>query len=476
MFCFSDDPECVPQDNLVLRSTIEPIPLNSIYIKLGDTGSEFTKRFMVSLAMIANRQLALFQNLHTQLERDKETFYARFREATGLDWKESSDAQKEHHIENHSALVSKIGAVEAIIRTLREMDVPPDMSRYRPTSRTRTAFAAAFEERRTGLMRVISEIEKLIGMHSIKNNIAAIIVQYVYDPASAGQNHLNIALGGPPGTGKSTIALMLMKVYYNLGVLPKPVPPDALAKRNGGDLVSAFEGGTAGKTNQFMTDILGSVGFLDEAYSLAARHDGRASYGKIAIDTIVSALDVYMGITCLIVAGYARELEESFFKANIGMPRRFPMRWETEEFTGEQLYCILVTMLADRNVAFTPEGCSSAMSLIQRAHELGIFRRSNAGGIKTVVDLCIRTDTVMQYHQGGGTDPLTGAVERHIQPSVFRNALALYIQSMLHKDAVFYETDPAKAASKRSQEGIDPSEGDVMMEDPAPRRLRRKRQ
>lgn len=458
LFCFSDEYQCKPASATILRSNIDPIPLRNIRDNLDDPKSSFSRRFMVSLATITDRQLRLFTRLAAQLENEKTIFAQRFHKSTGVKWTDATDTQKDRHSESHAALVAKASAMNSVVGTLSAIDAP-DPSRL-DNIRMRSPFGQAFEDRRLGLINVIDAIDNLIGLQTVKDNIGAIIVQFVYEPTSTGKDHLNIALGGPPGTGKSTVALMLMQVFYNLGVLPKPVAPDALVKKNGGDLVAAFEGGTAGKTNQFMTDIIGSVGFLDEAYSLAARSGDRVSYGKVAIDTIVSMLDAYIGAICLVVAGYARDLEDSFFKANVGMTRRFPMRWETEAFTPEQLTCILSNTLSERNAALTAEACRSATSIINHAHSLGVFTFSNAGGIKTIVDLCIRMDAVVRYHKNNAdTDTdmdMDDPDERRITSNVFRNAMAVYIRSAMHKKVLFFETDPEEAARKQACEGCDP--------------------
>jgi len=445
---------------------VDPIPLGNIRDRLADDSSQFSAKFKSSLARILLIQLRKFEEMKDQLDNEEERFLRDFHIATGVPWDKASDVQKDRYTENHALLVAKKRAVDSVVEDIRTIN-PPDQKRPPKSGmslRKGDVFDRVAEERRNSLADILERMDNLTGLDNIKNAIAGIVVQYVYEPESVGQDHLNIALGGPPGTGKTTVALLIMQIFYNLGVLPKPVAPDALAKSSGGDLISGFEGGTPGKTSQFMTRLIGSVGFLDEAYSLAAGDSQRLSYGRMAIDTIVSMLDAYVGMVCLIVAGYARELETSFFSANIGMPRRFPWRWETAEFSHEQLWCILTDMLADRKAMFNTECCTAAKSLIKRAHELGVFRTSNAGGIKTIVERSITAYTIMQYHgdvTGKHETQRDSDENKIITPLMFRHAMNSYIQSMFHKQPVFYDTDRDAARRKNKCEGCTPIVGET---------------
>jgi SpoVK/Ycf46/Vps4 family AAA+-type ATPase len=131
------------------------------------------------------------------------------------------------------------------------------------------------------------------------------------------QLSLNFRFVGAPGTGKTTVAQRMGRMFRGLGVLPSA---DVVVV-SGTDLVAGFVGQTAQKTRDVMDKGLGKVLFIDEAYSLAT---GAGGFGQEAIDELVRCmtLDKYMGKMVVIVAGYENDIDR-LMKMNEGLRSRF---------------------------------------------------------------------------------------------------------------------------------------------------------
>jgi hypothetical protein len=163
---------------------------------------------------------------------------------------------------------------------------------------------------------------------------------------------LNIALTGPAGTGKSKMASVMAYVYGKIGILLKDYPNNIIVG-SAKDVVASFEGQTVNKTNKFLGKGLESVIFIDEAYSImSCNHEQQLSssqgYGPEAITEIVNFLDVYRGLSVLVVAGYEKSMNNCFFGANQGLSRRFPFQYKLESYTTDDLTAQFVNVVNER--------------------------------------------------------------------------------------------------------------------------------
>jgi len=166
----------------------------------------------------------------------------------------------------------------------------------------------------------------------ISKLIVSYITSYVEDPNSKNEHvnvipsydYFNLVLMGTPGVGKSyTSAIVGLALkwsgFLTLGDLKEIKKPD---------IIGAYTGQTAPKVYNELTQALGKVVFIDEAYSIAGPQDKVKKtfneYGQEALDAITDYTSEHIGLFAFIVAGYEYEMKHQFLDVNIGLPRRFP--------------------------------------------------------------------------------------------------------------------------------------------------------
>lgn len=200
----------------------------------------------------------------------------------------------------------------------------------------------------------MEELNSLIGLHSVKreinNTINFIKVQQLRNskgfeiPAIS----LHLVFTGNPGTGKTTVARLVSKIYHELGVLTK----GHLVEIDRSGLVAGYLGQTALKTQEVVKSALGGVLFIDEAYSLASSDD---TYGQEAIDILMKLMEDYRENLVVIVAGYSDRMK-TFLDSNPGLRSRFNKYIEFEDYNKNELIDIL-KYICKKNSYFMEKEC-----------------------------------------------------------------------------------------------------------------------
>ena len=148
-------------------------------------------------------------------------------------------------------------------------------------------------------------------------------------PVSSGLSglSLNVVLKGAPGTGKSTIARVIGRLYYELGLLPS----GHLVECSAANLVSPHVGETAGTVRAQVQRAMGGVLFIDEAYALLSN-----AHGREAIDQLTNDMTAYQGQFAVVIAGYSRQIDD-LLDANPGLESRFATTYELENYTPAEM-------------------------------------------------------------------------------------------------------------------------------------------
>jgi len=192
------------------------------------------------------------------------------------------------------------------------------------------------------LAPILKRLNDLVGMTKIKAAIADHLI-FMLSGLNDKEHMMHTMIYGPPGCGKTCLALVLSDIYKALGYSNGKFK---IVKRS--DLVAGYLGQTTLKTQKVINEIQGGVLFIDEAYSLGDR-EGRDSFSKEIIDCLNQNLSEKRSSFICIIAGYQNELEKCFFAANPGLKRRFPFQYTIESYDARQLSQIFQSMLKNQN-------------------------------------------------------------------------------------------------------------------------------
>lgn len=190
----------------------------------------------------------------------------------------------------------------------------------------------------------VEEINSLIGLTKVKSWIKKLVEAskrsgrvrsfpesssrfFPLEVSTENGHILNVVFRGNPGTGKSTIAEQLGRLYYELGLLPRGhcVPCTAA------NLVSPHVGETATLVRERVNEAMGGVLFIDEAYALYNNQHGRE-----AIDQLVNDMTQYKGQFAVVICGYENQMTK-FLAANPGLDSRFATKMDLEDYTAEEM-------------------------------------------------------------------------------------------------------------------------------------------
>lgn len=160
---------------------------------------------------------------------------------------------------------------------------------------------------------------------------------------------LHLVFSGNPGTGKTTIARMLARIYKSLGVLEK----GHLVEVDRSGLVVGYVGQTAVKTTEVIESALGGILFIDEAYTLTTGK-GPGDFGQEAVDTLLKAMEDHRNDLVVIVAGYP-DLMEEFLSSNPGLRSRFNKYIFFEDYKPDEMLSILESMCAGSEYTISEE-------------------------------------------------------------------------------------------------------------------------
>lgn len=244
------------------------------------------------------------------------------------------------------------------------------------------------------LKEIEEEMSSLVGMNEMKRMIKEIYAWIFINKKreeqglKAGKQALHMMFKGNPGTGKTTVARLVGKLFFQMNVLSK----GHLIEAERADLVGEYIGHTAQKTRDLIKKALGGILFIDEAYSLA--RGGEKDFGKEAIDTLVKHMEDKQHDFVLILAGYPREMEH-FLSLNPGLLSRFPLVVDFPDYSVDDLIEISNLMMAEREYKFHQD---AAIKL--KEHLSGVksvthpSKFSNGRYVRNIIEKSIRSQAM----------------------------------------------------------------------------------
>ena len=237
--------------------------------------------------------------------------------------------------------------------------------------------------------RALAELDSMVGLEEVKKLVRELIAFTVIQKKRLEQNlkaqpvAMHMVMKGNPGTGKTTVARILGKIYRELGTLAK----GHLVEVERADLVGEYIGHTAQKTREQIKRAQGGILFIDEAYTLA--QGGSRDFGRESIATLVKAMEDHRDELVVILAGYRDEME-FFLKANPGLYSRFPIQVEFPDYSSEELFEIALNMFAERDYLVSSRARWKLKHLLSQFHSSGRVVGGNARFVRNLVEKSIR--------------------------------------------------------------------------------------
>lgn len=242
------------------------------------------------------------------------------------------------YISGISDLVGKFGIAENNGDTKSSMD---DTGKKEPNISICSDSSGKGMDSYTAVSGVLDELNNLIGLESVKKEVKALVdlikVRKMREerglPVVPMSFHL--VFTGNPGTGKTTVARLISKIYYYLGL----IKTDKVVEVDRAGLIAGYVGQTAAKVQEVINQALGGVLFIDEAYSLI-NENSSDDYGLEAVSTLLKGMEDHRDKLIVIAAGYEEEMAR-FINSNPGLKSRFSKQIHFDDYTPLQMLQIL---------------------------------------------------------------------------------------------------------------------------------------
>lgn len=277
----------------------------------------------------------------------------------------------------------KLSPLEAF-RKLREIDTTTTGVRDFANSQSNV------EER---IESILHELDNLIGLNEVKKLVREIYA-FIEIQKRREKERLNtepmvlhMIFKGNPGTGKTTVARIMGKVFREMGVLSR----GHLIEVERADLVGEYIGHTAQKTREQLKKAYGGILFIDEAYSLA--RGGEKDFGKEAIDCMVKAMEDHKDELILILAGYQKEMEK-FMLTNPGLRSRFPIHIDFPDYNRQELLQIAEQLCIKRQYHLNNQAKIALLSLLNPPENNSDDNFGNARTVRNIIEKAIRRQAV----------------------------------------------------------------------------------
>ncbi len=235
------------------------------------------------------------------------------------------------------------------------------------------------------------ELNELIGLGNVKEevrtlaNFVKIQKQREAQGLRTPKMSYHLVFTGSPGTGKTTVARIVARIYKDLGVLKKGHTVET--DRSG--LVAEYMGQTAIKTNAIIDSALNGVLFIDEAYSLVPEDGNGRDYGQEAISTLLKRMEDDRDKLVVIIAGYTNEMKR-FIDSNPGLQSRFNRYISFPDYTAKELTDIFKMYAQKNQYVLTPK----AERLLQQRLDSVVHHKDrnfgNARYVRNIFEKCIQ--------------------------------------------------------------------------------------
>lgn len=283
------------------------------------------------------------------------------------------------------------------------------------------------DEDTRSLQELLNDLNQLIGLKNVKSKVNDLIafqkVQMLRERQGlhSQKGTLHMAFTGNPGTGKTTVARIVGRIYKQLGLLSK----GHFVEVSRTDLIAGYQGQTALKVKKIIEQAKGGVLFIDEAYSIT-ENDHSDSYGRECLTELTKALEDYRDDLVVIVAGYTEPMEH-FFTSNPGLKSRFNTFIEFPDYSANELHDMLKRLCTNNDYIMTADLSQCILTFLEEQVDAKEENFANGRLVRNIYD-----DLVMNHAR---------RVAAYVQPS--REDLSL----ILSED---FKTVPKKDSVKSS--------------------------
>jgi stage V sporulation protein K len=238
------------------------------------------------------------------------------------------------------------------------------------------------------LEKVLKELNQLIGLKEVKKNVSELVnlLEIQKKRTAQGLKNIDISLHtvflGPPGTGKTTVARLLSRIFKHLGFVSK----GQLYETDREGMIAGFVGQTATKVDKVVQESLGGVLFIDEAYALTQNSLGN-DYGAEAVNTLLKRMEDHREDFVVVVAGYTEPMK-FFIESNPGLRSRFNRFFKFEHFTPSELIEIFESYCKNSDFILNEEAKEKLNDTIDLLYDKKDETFGNARVMRNIFEIC----------------------------------------------------------------------------------------
>ncbi|RZJ49666.1 MAG: AAA family ATPase, partial [Flavobacterium sp.] len=240
------------------------------------------------------------------------------------------------------------------------------------------------------LEKVLEELNLLVGLKEVKQDVAELInlLEIQKKRSKQGLKNVEITLHtvflGPPGTGKTSVARLLSRIFKHLGFLSK----GQMYETDREGLVAGYVGQTAAKVNTAVEASLGGVLFIDEAYALTQNLTGN-DYGTEAVNTLIKRMEDHRDDLAVVVAGYTEPMQ-IFIESNPGLRSRFNRFFHFKHFNPEELFQIFESFCKKSDFIVSEEAKEKLTDTFELLYAEKDESFGNARVVRNLFEKCVQ--------------------------------------------------------------------------------------
>ncbi|QSB27295.1 AAA family ATPase [Flavobacterium sp. CLA17] len=240
------------------------------------------------------------------------------------------------------------------------------------------------------LEKVLKELNELVGLAEVKKDVSELInlLEIQKKRSQQGLKNVEITLHtvflGPPGTGKTSVARLLSRIFKHLGFLSK----GQMYETDREGLVAGYVGQTATKVDNAIEESLGGVLFIDEAYALSQNAFGN-DYGAEAVNTLLKRMEDHREDLAVVVAGYTEPMK-NFIESNPGLRSRFNRYFHFNHFSAAELFQIFEAFCKKSDFIVAVDAKEKLMDTFELLYESKTESFGNARVVRNLFEKCVQ--------------------------------------------------------------------------------------